>query len=78
MDRLVETALGQAGDFAGASRWREAAEALGNGLRIAVVGTVVIAQGVPGVYYTALAAPAHTTTQGGKTCTSAPPLSSMP
>lgn len=38
MERLVETALGQAGDFAGAAQWRRALAHLSAGVRIAVVG----------------------------------------
>jgi len=39
MERSVETALGSAGDFAGAALWRSACRDLGSGLRIAVIGT---------------------------------------
>lgn len=39
MDRMIETALGQVGDFAGAALWREAERALNGELRVLVLGT---------------------------------------
>ena len=38
MERMIETALGQAGDFAGASLWRQATAQLSSGVRIGVLG----------------------------------------
>lgn len=38
MERMIETALGQAGDFAGAALWRQASEQLSSGVRVAVLG----------------------------------------
>jgi hypothetical protein len=38
MERLIETALGQAGDFAGAALWRQAIAHLSSGVRIGVLG----------------------------------------
>ncbi len=38
MERLIETALGQAGDFAGAALWRQATAHLSAGVRIGVLG----------------------------------------
>lgn len=45
MERGIETALGSAGDFAGAAVWRQACRELAGGLRIAILGVDAEAAG---------------------------------